>query len=129
MRSLILLLCLLPGLARADNLYRCVGPAGQVSYQSASCQPGQRIDRTIEFVPDPVTPPAIAAPVQTSADRFPNRHRSTRQATAKYRKPQPSPCARAKARRELQLDKLGLKRTFDDLSRIDAAVRAVCKGY
>ena len=37
--------------------------------------------------------------------------------------------ARAIAQRERQLERLGLQRTFDDLSRIDAKVRAVCNGF
>ena len=129
MRTLILLFCLLPGLASAGHLYRCVNRAGHVSYQSASCTTGQRTDRTIEFTLQPASTPANA-PASATDERVVSKSRKVvRQSTGTMRKLPPSPCARAKARRDLQLQRLGLKRTFDDLSRIDAAVRAVCKGY
>ena len=127
MKRLLLLACLAPGLASGGNLYRCVGPAGQVSYQSAPCPVGQRTDRTIEFTPDPVLPVAAIA---SAPRRLGTSKRSgSRHAGGRTRKAQPSPCARAKAKRDAQLERLGFKRTFDDLSRIDAAVRAVCKGF
>ena len=124
-----LLLCLYPALADAGNLYRCVGPAGQVSYQSAICPASQRTDRTIEFAPDDMAPAVAIEPVRTARRPPSNNRQVAWQRAGKPRKPQASTCARAKAKRELQLERLGLKRTFDDLSRIDAAVRAACKGY
>ena len=129
MRTLILLFCLLPGLASAGHLYRCVNRAGHVSYQSASCTAGQRTDRTIEFTQQPESIPASASAAATDKRVVSKSRKVVRQSSGTMRKPPPSPCARAKARRELQLQRLGFKRSFDDLSRIDAAVRAVCKGY
>lgn len=127
MRTLTLLICLLPGLASAGSLYRCVSQTGHVSYQSANCPNGQRTDRTIEFVPDPAM---AASKVVTASKRLASKHRSEpRQGSGRIGKPQPSPCARARAKREAQLQRLGLRRNFVDLSRIDAAVRAVCNGY
>jgi hypothetical protein len=97
-----------------------------------------RVNRTGQVSPDgqdgshpAVRPDPVPAPVTTrtgKASASGNRQ-SSRQRTVASHKPEPSPCQRAKARREAQLDQLGLKRTFDDLSRIDAAVRVVCNGF
>ena len=117
---------------RAETLYRCVDRHAQVSYQSAACGSGQRTARTIEFVPEPIAPETAAkirAPISTSK---PSRTRSTVYASRTpqgKRKRGSDVCRAAKAKREAQLERLGLKRTFNDLSRIDAAVRAACNGY
>ena len=129
MKFMLLLLCLSPGLASADSLYRCVSQAGHVSYQSASCPKGQRTDRTIEFVADPVLPTVMSSVPTSTSKRSATKAFVRSRQTARSMKPKPSPCARAKAKREAQLQRLGFKRTYDDLSRIDAAVREVCRGY
>ncbi|RZA19983.1 MAG: DUF4124 domain-containing protein [Lysobacteraceae bacterium] len=129
MRTLVLILCLVPGLACAGSLYRCIGPAGNVSYQSDACPSGHRTSRTIDFVPDPVSPAPSVSPAVVRKRQPSTRSSRSRYAASAVRKPRPSPCALAKAKRESQLERLGLKRTFDDLSRIDSAVRTVCKGY
>ena len=117
---------------RAETLYRCVDRHAQVSYQSAACGQGQRTARTIEFVPEPVAPETAAkirAPISTSK---PSRTRSSGYASRTpqgKRKRGSDVCRAAKNKRQTQLERLGLSRTFDDLSRIDAAVRAACNGY
>lgn len=117
---------------RAETLYRCVDRHAQVSYQSVACGSGQRTARTIEFVPEPVasgTAAKIRVPTRTTK---PSRTRSTVYASRTpqgKRKRGSDVCRAAKAKREAQLERLGLKRTFNDLSRIDAAVRAACNGY
>ena len=126
---LLALAGILPGLASAENLNRCVDQSGHVSYQSASCAPGQRLDRTIGYVPDAEPTPFRAVSGRSNKRLAPKSRIAIRTASIRVRKPQPSPCSRAKAKREAQLQRLGLKRTFDDLSRIDAAVRAACNGY
>lgn len=130
MKIALMLLCLCPVLVQAGNLYRCVGPAGQVSYQAAACAGGQRTDRIIEFVPVADSTPLSAERPKARA-KWTNSRMATasRERLAKPRPTQSSRCARAKSKREQQLQRLGLKRTFDDLGRIDAAVRAVCNGY
>ena len=130
MKFLLILLGVWPGVAMADHVYRCIDASGHVSYQSVVCQSGQRLDRTIAYVPDPVAAPAAATPNGSTRQRISDGRRTSRAVAAgRAWKPQPDACARAKARREQQLQQLGFKRTFDDLSRIDAAVRAVCKGF
>ena len=117
---------------RAETLYRCVDRNAQVSYQSAACGSGQRTARAIEFVPEPValeTAAKIRAPTRTTN---PSRTRSSGYASRTpqgKRKRGSDVCRSAKNKRQTQLERLGLSRTFDDLSRIDAAVRAACNGY
>ena len=116
MKPWVVLVCFLPSLATAENLHRCLSRSGHVSYQAMSCPSDQRTDRTIEFTPEPAPPVATArrserAAVVGAKSRVARTHviRSNRKAKA-------SPCMHAKAQRERQLERLGLKRTFDDLS-------------
>lgn len=126
----VLLLAALPAVASATHLYRCIGPSGQVSYQSSACAARHRTDRIIEFTPDARTAPREA---QADAHRRVARGASTPSlrgsSRGQTRPAAASACQVAKTRRERELEKLGLKRTFDDLSRLDAGVRSVCNGY
>ena len=117
---------------RAETLYRCVDRHAQVSYQSAACGSGQRTARTIEFEPEPVSPATTAKihiPTRTTnLSRTRSSGYASRTPQGK-RKRGSDVCRAAKNKRQTQLERLGLSRTFDDLSRIDAAVRAACNGY
>ena len=128
MKCLLLLLCLFPGLASAGTLYRCVGAGGQVSYLATPCAAGQRMDRSIEFAPEPDTPVMAASgrrrPASTKVRSMP---KSRRGATAS--RSRVDPCGQAKAKREQALERLGLKRTFDQLSKLDEPVRKACRGF
>lgn len=113
--------------AQAEQLYRCVGPAAAVSYQSRPCTGATRLDRVVDYWPDPVIPAAHAATRPRRASQPPGRlaagprqHRLV--ATAADR------CRAAHAKRQAALERLGLRRTFAQLSRLDAQVRAVCGG-
>lgn len=116
--------------AGAGELYRCVGPHRQVSYQSAACANGHRTDRTIAFAAKLYEPAALTSPSQResrlerSRATSPNSHDSH-----VARRSRADTCTRARAAREETLERLGLSRTYDQLSRIDAKVRGACKGY
>ena len=128
MKRLLLLLCLLPGLASAGTLYRCVGAGGQVSYLATPCAAGQRMDRSIEFTPVPDSPVLATSGRQRSASaRGRAMSKSLRGGTASQSRV--DPCVQAKAKREQALERLGLKRTFADLSRLDEPVRKACRGF
>ena len=126
MKRLLLLFFLFPGLVSAGTLYRCVGAGGQVSYLATPCAAGQRMDRSIEFAPEPDTPVVAASSRQRSGS---SRSMSTPRRGGTVSRPGVDPCLQAKAKREQALERLGLKRTFDDLSRLDAPVRKVCRGF
>jgi hypothetical protein len=128
-RILVILFGLYPVLAPAGQLYKCVDAAGHVSYQSTACQATQRVERVIEFVPEAPGAASSASRVVKPTWTSARASRAAPRSHAKIDKPRHSACSQAKAERERQLARLGLKRTFDDLSRIDATVRAVCKGF
>lgn len=128
MKKLLLLLYLCPGLASAGTLYRCVGAGGDVSYLATPCAVGQRMDRSIEFAPEPDSPALATSGRQRSA---PVRGRSSSKSRrgGAARRPSVDPCQRARAKREEHLERLGLKRTFAQLSKIDEPVRKACRGF
>jgi len=140
MRSFVFLLLLASILgvaARAEQLYRCVTPQGAVSYQALPCAGAARLTRVVEYRPDPSTPPIMttmhasshASPHAALAIRPPGyrrwpvpRIRGTTSTAAQR-------CRAARDRREATLRQLGLKRTYTQLSRLDADVRAACPRY
>ena len=131
-RNRIVLLALIMGgcicPAVAGNLYRCVSPQGQASYQqSPRCPAGQHLDREIAYRPEPdstpapvVFKPALPATSHTVAVRG-SSGRGKRQASASER------CRAAREQRERASRKLGLRRTYADLGRLDAPVREACR--
>lgn len=129
MKTLALLACLFPAVVAAGDLYRCVDRSGHVSYQAASCTSRQRMDRRIEFTSEPASPVATVRRSERTAAAGAKSRVAWTPVIRSNRKAQASPCMRAKDQRERQLERLGLKRTFDDLSRLDAKVRAVCNGF
>lgn len=128
MKRLILMFLLFHGAASSGNLYRCVSHAGHVSYQSATCGAGQRTDRVIGFAPEPVVAAAATMETKHRPTKRANRRGSYHVGVVTASSARPSPCAKAKASRDTRLRKLGLRRTFDDLRRIDEVVRGACGG-
>ncbi|WP_240125259.1 DUF4124 domain-containing protein [Thermomonas alba] len=129
---LVLLSIALACPVRAEQLYRCVTPQGSVSYQAAPCAGAARLDRVVEYRPDPVTPAAArpapartAPPAWRAAGRrvYVLRVQQRAVATAAQR------CRAARERREAALQRLGLKRRYAQLSQLDAELRADCPRY
>ncbi len=134
---LILLACIaihaLPAAqAMAQEIHTCIDAKGIRSYQNLPCDPGQRTAsvRNYEARPDDPAVAARSAAIQQEMDR---RNRPSGKATvvrAANRRPSgPTPCQAAKAKREATLKRVGLKRSFDLLSRLDSEVWEVCKGF
>ncbi|TLX22384.1 DUF4124 domain-containing protein [Thermomonas fusca] len=132
MRPLLLIgLLLFVPHAQAESLYRCVGRDGAVSYQSRACAARQRLDRVVEYRAEPGA--ARSGGVPEVSRRQPRRYangsggnrivRVGGATTASQR------CRAGKAKREAALQRLGLKRSYDQLSALDMQVRAVCGGY
>lgn len=119
----------------ANTLYRCIGPTGTVSYQGQACDSGSRLDRAQEFQPDPVADTANTSPspIVVHAHRWRYSRNPGRAVRVSYRTShQRSPsdrCRAAKEHRSSALERLGLHRTYADLSRLDEPVRAVCRGF
>lgn len=130
-RLLWILLASLPFSVDAGNLHRCVSPTGAVSYQSAACGSGQRLDRLITYVPEPDSKPATRTragrDAAATARYAGSRGGASTHAGSKGRKKRVDACAQARQERSSSLERLGLRRTFDDLSRLDAVVRDACR--
>ena len=125
MLAVLMLACSPP--MQAGQLYRCEAAGGAVSYQARACAAGTRMTRTIDYVAQPDSVPAAFKPAAKGAAAA-SRRRAPRYSGAATR-PVMDSCAQAKASREAELERLGLRRTYDDLSRIDAKVRRACRGY
>lgn len=111
---------------QVPSVYRCVDHADAVSFQSQPCGPDQR------------TTKVVAAPPEAEPIRQRQTHRtvSSRQSSySTYQSPRENAlaqrrasCAAARQSREATLDRVGLKRTYDLLQRLDAMVSSACKG-
>ncbi|MDR0181853.1 DUF4124 domain-containing protein [Lysobacter arvi] len=126
-RILWLLMALPCTLAVAGSVHKCVGPNGVASYQDVPCGRDMREATHWEAPSDP--PPSNAAPpsapVRERASARPARSPGSRVVRSEAR---PSECEAAKANRDRTLERVGLKRTFDLLSRLDEQVRNACRG-
>ena len=126
-------LALLPAAqATAQEIHTCIDSKGIKSYQNAPCDPGQHTASVRSYLAKPEDPAVAArsAAIQQEMDR---RNRPSGKATvvrtANRRPAGPTPCQAAKAKREATLKRVGLKRNFDLLSRLDSEVWDVCKGF
>lgn len=120
--------------AGAQQVYKCVDGKGSASYQSTPCAPTHKTVKAWDATPEPVAP--YRPPAQPAAQRSQSRRTST--VSGRGRGPSGSSisvenagnakaCQAAKAKRDATLQKVGLKRTYDLLQRLDEAVRNACK--
>lgn len=116
------------------TIYRCVDRHGGVSYQNTGCSPEQRTDAIRRYTAQGIDS-ALVARSRAIADEMDRRNRGEgrRIAVARgggARKPSPpSACEAAKRTRKSTLDRVGFKRDFALLSRLDNEVWDVCKGF
>lgn len=132
--ALYLCLCLLAiaAPAAAGTLHVCRDARGVRSYQDTPCAAGTHKEGTRAFEAKALDPALLARTraIETEMDRR-NRGGVARIAAVRggsRRPPGPSPCQAAKTRREATLKRVGLKRDFDLLSRLDGEVWDACKG-
>lgn len=109
----------------AQSVQKCIATDGHVTLTSGDCADGQVLAKTYDAVPEPAAaqaaPSRIATPARSGS-------RSTPRATARSRgKPPPDRCQAARDRREQTLRRVGLKRTFDLLRKLDDEVWAACR--
>ncbi|QNN46806.1 hypothetical protein H9L17_01070 [Thermomonas brevis] len=127
----ILLVAIVPS-TRAESLYRCVGRSGAVSYQSQACSETQRLDRIVEYRADPIPSRDSRQPrfeTRRQPSRLAIRNPRQRVAHGSVAVTSNSRCRASKAKREADLRRLGLSRTYEQLSRLDAPVREACRGF
>ena len=123
--------------AHAQQVHKCVDRSGNVAYQSDPCSQTQTTARTWEAMPDPV-PDRPSLPV--AAQRIPAGNVYPRTTTGRASTGRTTgasipvenagnsrACLAAKATRDRTLERVGLKRTFDLLRRLDNAVHSACK--
>lgn len=119
--------------ATTAAIHICVDRNGGVSYQSDPCGPGQRT-REVRTFRTVAVDPQIQRRTREIEREMDRRNHTTRVATAgrsgagRSRPATPSPCQTAKDQRKRELARVGLKRNFDLLSRLDGAVWDACKG-
>lgn len=132
MHSLLLIgLLLFVPHAQAESLYRCITRDGAVSYQSQPCAARQRLDRVVEYRAEPVVARSGVVPEVTRRQprRYANGSGGNRILRVGSASTASQRCRAGKAKREASLQRLGLKRSYDQLSALDTQVRAVCGGY
>ena len=111
---------------------------GHKTYQNSPCPVGTRIDRARDYDEVPVDPRLEAQTRQTQRE-MDARNRAARQdavTTQVFVTPrgedardrQRRLCAEARAYREREIERVGLRRTYDLLSRLDRMVFDACKG-
>ena len=131
---LVLAMAMACGNAPAQSVFKCVAGNGAVSYQSAPCDAGSRQVQAWQAPPEP--PPSAAMRRELAHKRhrdreesaFLSRRAGTDRSVARLVRPDvPSACEAAKAQRQRTLDAVGLKRSFDLLSRLDEQVRQACR--
>lgn len=132
---LVFLLMLAPFVAFADApaVHVCVDARGHVAYQNAPCPDGQRTRDVRPYRLQPVDA-ALASRTKDIEQEMDRRNRgvsgprAVRASSGRAAKTAPDPCKAAKAKRKSTLDRVGLKRTYDLLSRLDGEVWEHCKG-
>ncbi|MEN4903359.1 hypothetical protein [Luteimonas sp. TWI1416] len=124
----LLMLCVLP--ATAQSLHKCREATGGIVYQSQACA-GATL-RTWEIA-DLRPPPVVAQPVQVTSNTPSARPRTVRarrlhapRRSAATRDDRHARCIAARAHRDTTLARLGLKRRYDDLRRLNDAVSSAC---
>ena len=127
-RSWMVLLALsLADNAHAEILYRCVSVSGEVSWQAAPCARGMRLVKSMSYTPDAPTALPLPGPPRITLTGRKSRASTSYRASTRTTRPKPDACARARVQREATLERVGLKRNFDLLSKLDADVRRVCR--
>lgn len=124
MRTILLLLLLLPAALPSASLYKCLGTDGLASYQSLPCAPGQRTAWTRGTPPRAEPAPALPAVAVPSARQQPApRHPA---AARKPADPSASRCASARRAADLTRDRLWNRLSFRQRSELDAKVALAC---
>ena len=127
---LLLLFCLASAMpTMANELYRCVDAHGSVSYQSQTCATRQRLDRVVAYQAEPASTQTAALSQRDPYRSITNvrRRPHTTQTRGGHEPTASSRCRQARVNREKALERIGLHRNYDQLSRLDAGVRRQCR--
>lgn len=130
----LLLLALHPRLCIAQGvIYKCSGSKGHVSYQTEPCSVGSKLAGVKSYDAMPFRDD-IARKLEADRDALRLRRQREREPSDDYVYPPADTvpykvqvCRAAKARRQQELVRVGLKRTYDFGRRLDAEVYDACK--
>ena len=86
-----------------------------------------RTVKSVEYTADAQTAAPLASYASSTSPRTRSRASTGYRASARTTRAKPNACARAREKREVTLERVGLKRNFDLLSKLDADVRSVCR--
>lgn len=120
--------------AGAGTVQKCVAADGHVTLTSGSCGAGDRLVASYDAVPEDV--PASAQPAAAVPAPATSRGQSATRAvsrggrggsTRSRSRAGPDRCAAARDRRDRTLQRVGLKRNFDLLRKLDDEVWAACR--
>lgn len=138
MRIAILLLAVAASPASAQVVSKCVGTDGHVTFTSEPCKPHERLESSVHAPPERLTPQrreelerrrrqgeADSAYLNQLAGF--ERHRGARNTRRSRETDRQAQCQAAKANRDAVLTRIGLKRTYDLLRRLDDQVYDACK--
>lgn len=111
----------------AQTVQKCIGANGHVTLTSGDCAAGERLAASFDARPlaEPEPRPVAERARPVSATRSQGLTRQQRQAARA--RTAPDRCKAARERRERTLERVGLKRDFDLLRRLDGEVRAACR--
>jgi len=136
-KSWIFGICLLAFAAAvpAQTIYKCKGK-GPVSYQTEPCGPKSSTTGVKTYQPVYDDPRAAARLRRIEAERDARRAYNNGGVTNIYgnasgsdpRGARRAQCASARANRKATLDRVGLRRTYDLLQRLDEQVNQACAG-
>lgn len=125
---LLAVIAFAPGPVAAGTVQKCVDTAGHVTLTSGDCGAGERLVARYDAAPEPVpaAAPAAATPVPEATRRPRAASRASRGSASRSRT-RPDACQAARARRDRTLQRVGLKRTFDLLRKLDDDVWNACR--
>lgn len=125
-RCLIFLVFAFAMPAFGGELYRCVAVNGAVSYQDAPCASGSALSRTIQVEAEDA--PDEEPRSKGAKTAKPGKINAAPRAKSDARSRQRASCAKAREARDVALERMGLNRTFEQLSALDRRVGDACKG-
>jgi hypothetical protein len=115
---------------QAQTVYRCVS-GDAVRYQSQPCPQGTA-SRRWDYAPEPAPSPALQARLDAIGRELVQRNRPVplragRKVKTSRSRPRADACERARGRQQASLDRLKLKRTHDQLRRLEDEVTRHCR--
>lgn len=120
-----------PPAASGAELHRCVSPRNVVGYHATACPQGHRQVGTVDYVPvpDSIARPASRQRGTARTGRSSRAARSSGAVRTRHALTRNDRCRIAKQQRRLAEERIGLRRTYADLGKLDAPVRTACDGY